>query len=34
VRLVGSSSPNPKVTLPADLPFVETLLRQMATANQ
>lgn len=27
VRLVNSSAPNPKVTVPADLPFVESLLR-------
>jgi len=27
VRLVHSVAPNPKVTVPADLPFVETLLR-------
>jgi 2-C-methyl-D-erythritol 4-phosphate cytidylyltransferase len=27
VRLVESTAPNPKVTLPADLPFIETLLR-------
>lgn len=30
VRLVPSKSPNPKVTVPADLPFVESLLRQAA----
>ena len=30
VRLVKSVSPNPKVTVPADLPFIETLLRQPA----
>ncbi len=29
VRLVASASPNPKVTLPADLPYVELLLAQM-----
>jgi 2-C-methyl-D-erythritol 4-phosphate cytidylyltransferase len=28
VRLVKSSAPNPKVTVPADLPFIESLLRQ------
>jgi 2-C-methyl-D-erythritol 4-phosphate cytidylyltransferase len=28
VRLVKSISPNPKVTVPGDLPFVESLLRQ------
>jgi 2-C-methyl-D-erythritol 4-phosphate cytidylyltransferase len=27
VRLVKSSAPNPKVTVPADLPFIESLLR-------
>jgi 2-C-methyl-D-erythritol 4-phosphate cytidylyltransferase len=27
VRLVQSATPNPKVTVPADLPFVESLLR-------
>lgn len=27
VRLVSSVSPNPKVTVPADLPFIENLLR-------
>jgi 2-C-methyl-D-erythritol 4-phosphate cytidylyltransferase len=27
VRLVKSETPNPKVTVPADLPFVESLLR-------
>jgi 2-C-methyl-D-erythritol 4-phosphate cytidylyltransferase len=27
VQLVPSASPNPKVTVPGDLPFVETLLR-------
>ena len=27
VRLVHSMAPNPKVTLPADVPFVETLLK-------
>jgi 2-C-methyl-D-erythritol 4-phosphate cytidylyltransferase len=30
VRLVKSTSPNPKVTVPADLPFVESLLRPAA----
>ena len=29
VRLVASTTPNPKVTLPADLPYVELLLAQM-----
>ncbi len=28
VRLVKSNSPNPKVTVPADLPFVESLLKK------
>jgi len=28
VRLVKSAAPNPKVTVPSDLPFIETLLRQ------
>ncbi len=28
VRLVKSAAPNPKVTVPADLPFIESLLRQ------
>ncbi len=28
VRLVKSASPNPKVTVPADLPFVESLLKK------
>jgi 2-C-methyl-D-erythritol 4-phosphate cytidylyltransferase len=27
VRLVRSATPNPKVTVPADLPFIESLLR-------
>ena len=27
VRLVRGAAPNPKVTVPADLPFIETLLR-------
>ena len=27
VRLVKSAAPNPKVTVPADLPFIESLLR-------
>jgi 2-C-methyl-D-erythritol 4-phosphate cytidylyltransferase len=27
VRLVKSTTPNPKVTVPADLPFIESLLR-------
>jgi 2-C-methyl-D-erythritol 4-phosphate cytidylyltransferase len=29
VRLVKSAAPNPKVTVPADLPFIESLLREM-----
>ncbi len=28
VRLVPSATPNPKVTVPADLPFIESLLRR------
>jgi len=32
VRLVVSSDPNPKVTIPADLPYVETLLREQTSA--
>ena len=28
VRLVKSTAPNPKVTVPADLPLIESLLRQ------
>jgi 2-C-methyl-D-erythritol 4-phosphate cytidylyltransferase len=28
VRLVASTSPNPKVTLPGDLPFIEVLLQR------
>jgi len=31
VRLVSSAAPNPKVTVPADLPFIESLLQQGAT---
>jgi 2-C-methyl-D-erythritol 4-phosphate cytidylyltransferase len=30
VRLVKSASPNPKVTVPADLPFIESLLQLAA----
>lgn len=30
VKLVAAASPNPKVTTPADLPYVESLLRQMS----
>jgi len=29
VRLVASATPNPKVTMPADLPYVELLLAQL-----
>jgi 2-C-methyl-D-erythritol 4-phosphate cytidylyltransferase len=29
VRLVKSNSPNPKVTVPADLPFIESLLQKI-----
>lgn len=29
VRLIAGRTPNPKVTVPGDLPFIETLLRQM-----
>jgi 2-C-methyl-D-erythritol 4-phosphate cytidylyltransferase len=32
VRLVTSAAPNPKVTTPADLPYIELLLSQMADA--
>jgi 2-C-methyl-D-erythritol 4-phosphate cytidylyltransferase len=32
VRLVVSTGPNPKVTIPADLPYVETLLRQQVSS--
>jgi 2-C-methyl-D-erythritol 4-phosphate cytidylyltransferase len=32
VRLVACSSPNPKVTVPADLPYIERLLQEGATA--
>lgn len=31
VRLVESQQPNPKVTVPGDLPIIESLLRQMAS---
>jgi 2-C-methyl-D-erythritol 4-phosphate cytidylyltransferase len=34
VRLVTSAAPNPKVTTPADLPYVELLLAQMAQASR
>jgi 2-C-methyl-D-erythritol 4-phosphate cytidylyltransferase len=33
VRLVPSVTPNPKVTVPGDLPFIETLLRERPTSN-
>jgi 2-C-methyl-D-erythritol 4-phosphate cytidylyltransferase len=33
VKLVPSISPNPKVTVPGDLPFVETLLATASKAN-
>jgi 2-C-methyl-D-erythritol 4-phosphate cytidylyltransferase len=33
VRLVSSPAPNPKVTVPADLPFIESLLREHSTLN-
>ena len=33
VRLVPSATPNPKVTVPADLPFIESLLREHRTSN-
>jgi 2-C-methyl-D-erythritol 4-phosphate cytidylyltransferase len=33
VQLVKSATPNPKVTGPADLPFVESLLREHSTLN-
>ena len=33
VRLVTSAAPNPKVTTPADLPYVEWLLSQLAHAS-
>jgi 2-C-methyl-D-erythritol 4-phosphate cytidylyltransferase len=33
VQLVKSATPNPKVTVPADLPFVESLLREHSTLN-
>jgi 2-C-methyl-D-erythritol 4-phosphate cytidylyltransferase len=29
VRLVRSSQPNPKVTVPGDLPLIEALLRNV-----
>ena len=33
VRLVKATAPNPKVTVPADLPLVELLLREHSTLN-
>ena len=33
VRLVSSTTPNPKVTVPGGLPFIETLLREHSTSN-
>ncbi len=33
VRLVTSAAPNPKVTTPADLPYIEFLLSQLAHAS-
>jgi 2-C-methyl-D-erythritol 4-phosphate cytidylyltransferase len=33
VRLVSSATPNPKVTVPGDLPFIETLLEEHPTSN-
>ncbi len=33
VRLVEAHAPNPKVTVPADLPYIELLLQQQAGAN-
>ncbi len=33
VRLVLSAQPNPKVTVPGDLPFIEALLREHRTSN-
>jgi 2-C-methyl-D-erythritol 4-phosphate cytidylyltransferase len=34
VRLITSAAPNPKVTTPADLPYVELLLAQFAQNSQ
>ena len=34
VRLVAGTAPNPKVTVPGDLPFVEVLLRQAANVRK
>jgi 2-C-methyl-D-erythritol 4-phosphate cytidylyltransferase len=34
VRLVKSATPNPKVTVPADLPFIESLLSPLAAHHQ
>jgi 2-C-methyl-D-erythritol 4-phosphate cytidylyltransferase len=33
VRLVPSTAPNPKVTVPGDLPFIENLLREYPISN-
>jgi len=33
VRLIESTAPNPKVTVPADLPYVELLLRRSDTSQ-
>jgi len=33
VRLVAGTSPNPKVTVPGDLPLIESLLRQFLNAR-
>ncbi len=33
VRLVPSATPNPKVTVPGDLPFIEMLLREHSTSK-
>jgi hypothetical protein len=30
---VPSATPNPKFTVPADLPFIESLLREHRTSN-
>jgi 2-C-methyl-D-erythritol 4-phosphate cytidylyltransferase len=33
IRLVSSTAPNPKVTVPGDLPLIEMLLREHPTSN-
>jgi 2-C-methyl-D-erythritol 4-phosphate cytidylyltransferase len=33
IRLVSSKTPNPKVTVPGDLPLIEMLLREHPTSN-